>query len=155
MKILYRCVLFFFFLLWLAAMYLVFTTTQDSARALRMTQWLAQYAINPYFILLFIVGLASLMLAFWWPTWLRTYRQNRLANRLKTEGVLAKVPIIQLVDTRVTVNKNPLIRVTVSILDKEAEFELSVSRIHIPQVGDWIEVRYDPQNPSLAVPALY
>lgn len=155
MKILYRCLLVFFFLVWLAAMYLVLTTTQDSERALTMTKWMAQYAINPYFGLFFIAGIAAIMLAFWWPTWQRTYRQNRLAKRLNTEGVLTKALIIQLTDTRITVNKNPRIRFRVRILDQEAEFELTVSRIHLPNVGDWIEVRYDPQNPRLAVPALY
>ncbi|MFM6954681.1 MAG: hypothetical protein ACKOWL_06815 [Sphingobacteriaceae bacterium] len=155
MKFLYRFLLVFFFLVWLGGMYLVFTTTQDGHRAVSITKWLARYAANPYFIVLFIGGIASIMIIFWWPTWTQAYRQNRLYKRLKKEGVVATVPIIHIFDTRVTVNKNPRIAISVRILDREAEFEVTVSRLSIPQVGDLIEVLYDPKNPTLAVPVLH
>ncbi len=154
MKFLYRFLVVLFFLVWLGGMYLVFTTTQDINRVGKMTVWLAQYVANPYFIVLFSGGLVAIMVIFWLPIWLKAYRQKRLYKRLKKEGVWATVPIIHIVDTRLTVNKNPRIAISVRILNKLATFELMVSRVQIPRVGDLIEILYDPNDPRLAVPAL-
>ena len=154
MRFLYRFLLVLFFLVWLGGMYLVFTTTQDINRAAKMTVWLTQYVANLYFIVLFLGGLVAIMVIFWLPTWLKAYRQQRLYKRLKKEGVWANVPIIHIVDTQLTVNKNPRICISVRILNKVASFELTVSRVHIPRVGDLIEILYDPNDPRLAVPAL-
>ncbi len=154
MKFLYRFLLALFFLVWLGGMYLVFTTTQDINRAAKMTVWLAQYLANPYFIVLFLGGLVAIMVIFWLPIWINAYRQKRLYKRLKKVGVWANVPIIRIVDTRLTVNNNPRIGITVRILNKLASFELTVSRVNIPRLGDLIEILYDPNDPRLAVPAL-
>jgi hypothetical protein len=155
MKFLYRFLLALFFLVWLGGMYLVFTTTQDINRAAKMTVWLAQYVVNPYFIVLFVGGLAAILVIFWLPIWLKAYRQKQLYKRLKKEGVWASVPIIYIVDTRLTVNNNPRVAISVRILNKVATFELTVSRVQIPRVGDLIEIFYDPKDPGLAVPAEY
>jgi hypothetical protein len=53
------------------------------------------------------------------------------------------------------VNKNPQIAISVRILNKVATFEVTVSRVQIPRVGDLIEIFYDPKDPRLAVPAEY
>jgi len=128
MKFLYRFLLALFFLVWLGGMYLVFTTTQDLNHAAKMSVWLAQYVANPYFIVLFVGGLIAIMVIFWLPIWLKAYRQKRLYKRLKKEGVWASVPIT---------------------------FELTVSRVQIPRVGDLIDIFYDPKDPTLVVPAEY
>jgi uncharacterized SAM-binding protein YcdF (DUF218 family) len=154
MKFLYRFLVVLFFLVWLGGMYLVFTTTQDINRAAKMTVWLGQYVANPYFIVLFLGGLVAILVIFWLPTWLKAYRQQRLYKRLKKEGVWAQVPIIHIVDTQLTVNKNPRICISVPVLNHVTSFELTVSRVHIPLVGDLIEILYDPNDPRLAVPAL-
>jgi hypothetical protein len=104
---------------------------------------------------LFVGGLVAILVIFWLPIWLKAYRQKRLYKRLKKEGVWASVPIVHIVDTRLTVNKNPHIAISVRILNKVATFEVTVSRVQIPRVGDLIEIFYDPKDPRLAVPVEY
>ena len=85
------------------------------------------------------------------PLLFSSAQQSSLRKRLEKEGVRATANIIRIEDTRVTVNKNPRVRITVDILGQEASFDLTVSRIDIPRPGDQIEILYDPNDYTKAV----
>ena len=72
-------------------------------------------------------------------------------ERLMTTGVSATGKITKVEDTRVTVNKNPKVRLFVKVSPTSGEpfdavIEMIVSRVQIPCVGDNVKVWYDPKN---------
>jgi hypothetical protein len=72
-------------------------------------------------------------------------------NRLMKDGKEAPAIIDKIEDTRVTVNKNPKIRMYLKVKPKgEEEFdavaEMVVSRVNIPRTGDKVTVYYNPNE---------
>lgn len=72
-------------------------------------------------------------------------------ERLMKTGVSATGKITKVEDTRVTVNKNPKVRLFVKVTPASGEpfdavIEMIVSRVQIPRVGDNVKIWYDPKN---------
>lgn len=68
-------------------------------------------------------------------------------------GMRANAQVIDIADTGVTINDNPVVRLTLTVNpDTSGTFthtaDLTVSRIKVPRVGDTIRVIYDPKDPS-------
>jgi len=73
---------------------------------------------------------------------------------LLTYGTPAKATITALQDTGTTINDNPMVKKTIEVQPDfgagfTASMEALVSRIAIPRVGDVLQVRYDPQKPTV------
>lgn len=139
--------------LFVGGIYWLTLTLDDPQKALAFSQKIAPIAQSPYFIPAFFAFIVGIMLMVMVPIWWRGFNQNQLRKRLLVEGVSTTAEIIRIADTRITVNKNPKVKITVAILDREASFELLVSRVNIPRIGDWIAVIYDPKDPQKAVAA--
>lgn len=78
------------------------------------------------------------------------------AKALQSMGTAAQATIVEIWDTGITVNDDPVIGMEVQVYPAEgkpwrAKIDKSlISRLDIPrfQPGQTIPVRYDPQNPS-------
>lgn len=151
---LFRLLMLLMTLLFVGGVYWITALLDDPQKALAISQKIAPIAQSPYFIPGFLGTLLLLMFAFLIPYWIRSQKQTRLGRRLLAEGVQTSAQIVLVTDTGLTINRNPRVRITVSILNQEASFELTVSRVAIPRIGDWIDVFYDPKDPSQAVPAV-
>lgn len=138
---------------WILFIFVLTSTLSDPLKQEHITKFLSEIAQKPYFILLFFGILLALMLPFYLPVWWRGVRQEQLYNRLKKEGVPMLAQIIKVEDTGISVNKNPKVKITVAISEQSACFELTVSRVQIPQAGDFMTVLYDPKDHSKAVAA--
>jgi hypothetical protein len=85
------------------------------------------------------------------------------ARQLQTSGERAEAVVVEIWDTGITVNNDPVVGLRVRIsredgTDYEARIEKSrVSRVHIPQVqpGVRVPVYIDPQNPARVALGLY
>jgi hypothetical protein len=72
-----------------------------------------------------------------------------IKGRLRQNGTKTTATILSLQDTGVTINMNPLVRLTVQTKSGiKGEFKSLVSRVGFPSPGDEIEVVYNPSNPS-------
>lgn len=76
---------------------------------------------------------------------------NRL--RLLATGKAGNATILEVTDTGVTINNNPRVRLRVRIevageLPFEATHAMTVSRLHVPSVGEVYDVRFDPKDPN-------
>jgi hypothetical protein len=74
-------------------------------------------------------------------------------QRLLHTGKPGRATILEVVDTGVTVNRNPRVRLHVRIeVDGEPAVEgthaVTVSRLEVPRTGEVYDVRFDPQNPN-------
>ncbi len=72
-------------------------------------------------------------------------------ERLMKTGKSAKGKITNVEDTRVTINKNPKVRLYIKVTPDDGEefdavIETVVSRVQIPRQGDIVKVWYDPKN---------
>jgi hypothetical protein len=66
-------------------------------------------------------------------------------KKLRLNGQRATVEILGIRDTRVTVNLNPQVELTVRMPDGSVgTFKMFVSRVNFPRPGESIEVLYDP-----------
>ncbi|MEY5068348.1 MAG: hypothetical protein RLZ47_210 [Bacteroidota bacterium] len=145
----------FFWISWVVFIFLLTSMLSDPQQQQKITSFLSNIAQKPYFIPLFFAFLISIFLIFYLPFWWSSFRQTQLSHRLKEEGVLMLAQIKKVEDTGITVNKNPKVKITVAVSDQTASFELTVSRVNIPQVGDFMTVIYDPKDHTKAVPANY
>ena len=71
-------------------------------------------------------------------------------------GYPGKATIVGLEDTGWTINDNPMVKMTLSIVPEmgsvfEVQVKATVSRVAIPRVGDSFPVKYDPNDPSKVV----
>lgn len=67
-------------------------------------------------------------------------------------GIRAKGLIMNVRDTNVTINNNPVVKLDIQIRPGvNTIVQKTVSRIAVPREGDEIDVLYDPGNPSDAV----
>lgn len=151
MKVIYRIVISFFFVIWLGGMYLVFTVSNNPGRAEAITLFLASILASPYFIPGIFAFFVFIILVLVGPVWARMIAQSSLRSKLEKSGVRTLAKITAIKDTGITINENPRVNLTVNILEHEASFDLTVSRVNIPKVGDTVPVLYDPQNPTRAV----
>jgi len=75
-------------------------------------------------------------------------------KRLQQVGQKTGAKILDVQDTGMTVNMNPYVKVTVEMPGgKSATFQVLVSRVQIPRIGDVIQVLYDPADPTIVMPA--
>ena len=80
-----------------------------------------------------------------------------MSDELRAHGLLARAEILEIWDTRWTINDDPVIgmRVRVAAMDRlpyEARIEkTTISRIDVPQFqpGKVLLVRYDPEHPEV------
>lgn len=78
------------------------------------------------------------------------------AKSLQATGTAAQATILEIWDTGITVNEDPVIGMAVQVYPDtgeswQAKIEKSlISRLDVPrfQPGEIIPVRYDPQNPA-------
>lgn len=140
-------------ILFVGGIYWITSALSDEENAQSLTDKITPIAQSPYFLPIFMGSVFLIIFSFLIPIVWRSHTQNQLRNRLLKEGVETTAEIIAIADTGITVNKNPRIKITVAVLDKEASFESTVSRVSVPRVGDWITVLYDPKDPSQVAPA--
>jgi hypothetical protein len=82
---------------------------------------------------------------------------------LQTYGLPAKATILQIWDTGITVNDDPVIGMDVQVYPQEGESwratipKSLISRLDIPQIqpGQIVPVRYDPKDPGLVALDIY
>ncbi len=75
-------------------------------------------------------------------------------KHLRLHGQKATVEILGIRDTRVTVNLNPQVELSVRMPDGSiGTFRMFVSRVNFPRPGEKIDVLYDPSDPSVVLPA--
>ena len=72
-------------------------------------------------------------------------------ERLKKEGVKCQAEITNVEDMNVTINKDPMVRLFLSVKPKgeppfDAQVEMLVSRVKIPRAGDYVNVYYNPND---------
>ncbi|MBN1182971.1 MAG: hypothetical protein JXB49_11830 [Bacteroidales bacterium] len=72
-------------------------------------------------------------------------------DRINEVGIVGAGIINKVEDTNVTVNDNPRVRMYVTIysLNKEpfdAQVTTVVSRVAIPRSGDWLALKFDPED---------
>ena len=80
-----------------------------------------------------------------------------MTDELRANGLLARAEILEIWDTRWTINDDPVIgmRVRVAAVDRlpyEARIEkTTISRLDVPQFqpGKVVLVRYDPERPEV------
>lgn len=143
----------FFWTFWVLFIFALTSVLTDPSRQEKVVQVLSRTAQKPWFTPAFFTFLILVMLCFFGPYWWRMQRQSRLQARLRQSGASILAEIIRVEDTGLTINRNPRVKLTVRILDREASFEMTVSRVQIPRPGDFITVVYDPADPSVATPA--
>jgi hypothetical protein len=77
---------------------------------------------------------------------------------LRETGASATAVVTGMIDTRTSLNDNPVVRFTVRVTPADggpefsAEFTRLVSRISVPRKGDHCPVRFDPADHSRIVP---
>jgi len=75
-------------------------------------------------------------------------------KKLRLHGQRATVEILGIRDTRVTVNLNPQVELTVRMPDGSiGKFKMFVSRVNFPRPGEKINVLYDPSDPGIMMAA--
>jgi len=75
-------------------------------------------------------------------------------KRLRQVGIKASAKILKVEDTGITVNMDPYVNITVQMPNgNNATFQMLVSRVGIPRLGDVIEVIYDPSDSSVVMAA--
>jgi hypothetical protein len=80
--------------------------------------------------------------------------KRKKAEDLMATGAKGAGTVVQVVDTGMTVNDNPRVKMTFRVepLDGSPALDLkkttTVSRVQIPRQGDRYPVWYDPQDPS-------
>jgi len=74
-------------------------------------------------------------------------------KQLQLHGVAATVEILDIRDTRVTVNLNPQVELSVRMPDGTiGKFKMFVSRVNFPRPREKIVILYDPADPSVVMP---
>ena len=72
-------------------------------------------------------------------------------DRILEVGITGKGIINKVEDTNVTINDNPQVLLYITISSKnqdpfDAEIKMVVSRVSIPRKGDWVAVKFDPED---------
>ena len=75
------------------------------------------------------------------------------SNQLAMTGVPATAEVKSIQDTGSLINFNPVVKMTLSVVPQygvpfETITETMVSKIAVPRVGDKINIKYNPANPS-------
>jgi len=73
----------------------------------------------------------------------------RIKRNLRKIGKPATATILEIKDTGITLNKNPLVELTVETKNHiKGTIRMYVSRIAIPTIGDTVDILYNPEKPS-------
>ncbi len=72
-------------------------------------------------------------------------------ERLKKEGIKCEAEITNVEDMNVTINKDPMVKLFLSVKPKgepvfNAQVEMLVSRVRVPRIGDYVIVYYNPKD---------
>lgn len=72
-------------------------------------------------------------------------------DRILEIGITGKGIINKVEDTNVTINDDPQVRLYLTIYSKDQEpfdavVKMVVSRVSVPRQGDWVAVKYDPED---------
>lgn len=95
-----------------------------------------------------------IMLASFGPVAMSAIKNSQKKKHLLQVGQKTTGTILDVRDTGVTVNMNPYVKITVQTKNGvKAEFQMLISRVQIPRVGDEIELLYDPSDPTSVMPA--
>ena len=75
------------------------------------------------------------------------------SNQLAVTGVPATAEVKAIQDTGALINFNPVVKLTLNVVPQfgvpfETITETMVSKIAVPRVGDKINIKYNPANPS-------
>jgi hypothetical protein len=114
---------------------------------------LGLYDNIPLFIILAVVlNIAPFIILFVSDSISRKKRRAENEAFLKT-GIRADALVIDIADTGITINDDPVVRMTVEVNHGMTgsfikTIEAAVSRVNIPRKGDNIKVIYDPKNNS-------
>jgi hypothetical protein len=102
-------------------------------------------------VILASLGIPALVFA---PLILGLITNSARKKRLRLHGQLTRVEILCIRDTRVTVNLNPQVELSVRMpYGSIGKFKMFVSRVNFPRPGETIEVLYDPSDPSVVLTA--
>ena len=127
-----------------------FALSPDSLKGIMTKENLDKYIfIMPIVITGFVLLITAAALA---PLFMGLVRNVQLRKRLELSGVRAKGLIMNVRDTGVTINNNPMVKLDIQIKPGfNTTIKKTVSRLDVPREGDEIEVLYDPANPVDAV----
>ncbi len=101
-------------------------------------------------VILASLGIPAMVFA---PLILGLITNSARKKRLRLQGIRATVEIVGIRDTRVTVNLNPQVELSVRMPDGSiGKFKMFVSRVNFPRPGEKITVLYDPSDPSIVLP---
>ncbi|MCD4793219.1 MAG: hypothetical protein K8R54_08315 [Bacteroidales bacterium] len=72
-------------------------------------------------------------------------------DRILEIGITGKGIIIKVENTNVKINDDPQVRLYLTIYSKDqepfdAQVKMVVSRVSVPRQGDWVAVKYDPED---------
>jgi hypothetical protein len=78
---------------------------------------------------------------------------SKQEQRLLVEGIPAAARVLTVTDTKLTLNKDPILELELEVLPNDAAAYTAtvkgpISRVAFPRVGDRVTVRYDPQDPQ-------
>jgi len=104
----------------------------------------------PSLVVLIVTGVLTLSLG---PLALSLISNSVRRKQLQLHGERATVEILDMRDTRVTVNLNPRVEISVRMPDGTiGKFKMFVSRVRFPRPGEKINILYDPADPSVVMP---
>ena len=104
----------------------------------------------PSLVVLIVAGVLTLSLG---PLALSFISNSVRRRQLQLHGARATVEILDMRDTRVTVNLNPRVEISVRMPDGTiGKFKMFVSRVRFPRPGEKINILYDPADPSVVMP---
>ena len=81
------------------------------------------------------------------------FSPNRKQRWLLQNGTPARAAVLQVLDTGVTINDNPMVKLVLRVMPEvggefEATADALVSRVAVPRAGDVVAVIYNPANPQ-------
>jgi hypothetical protein len=109
--------------------------------------------MNDWTGLLLILIVVGVLAGSFGPLILGLIANSLRKRQLRLRGQRATVEILDIRDTRVTVNLNPRVEISVRMPDGSiGKFRTFVSRVKFPRPGEKIEVLYDPADPTVVLP---
>lgn len=129
------------------------TSFNNPNNGMGLTLQVAQVAMSPYFIPGIIIFMLVMFGAAFSPLITGSLENRKKKKRLQQIGQKTMAKILSIQNTGIRVNNNPYVKMSVEVKPGiTANFQMIVSLFQVPQVGDSIEILYDPANPSDAVP---
>ena len=107
--------------------------------------------VLPKILLFSLPAVIGILIVFGYVMW--RLRGVTDAERIREQGLAAKATVLEVLDSKITMAKNPLVKLRLEVKpDDRAPFEATtecfVPRVAIPRAGDTLAVKFDPDDPS-------